>query len=83
MSSAALMTRDTVTVKCPDCGGGREVSIRQRRRLTNQDGDFRCSVCRTIQLPAVVEVEDLDFWINTYSQEWIKETAAMIWGDDL
>lgn len=81
--SPALMTRETATVRCPDCGDPREVSVRQRRRLTNQDGDFRCQVCRTIPFPAVTSPSHRNFWSKQYSPEWIKETAEMIWGDEL
>lgn len=76
------MARDTVVVRCPDCGGTREISIRQRRRIKNGDRSLRCSLCRTLPNAATVSEDDRLFWTESYSIEWIKETAQAIWGDD-
>jgi hypothetical protein len=31
--------------------------------------------------PVVISPSHRNFWLNTYTTEWIVETAAMIWGD--
>jgi hypothetical protein len=82
MSGAAQMTRDTVVVRCPDCGGTREISVRQKRRITNGDRSLLCSLCRTIPLPAEIRPQDRDYWTDRYPMEWIRETAQAIWGDE-
>jgi hypothetical protein len=79
--SGALMSSDTTTVKCPDCGGMREVTNRQYRRILREGADSRCSVCRSMIRPVVISPSHRNFWLNTYTTEWIVETAAMIWGD--
>jgi phage terminase large subunit GpA-like protein len=77
------MERDmSLYIRCPDCGETRSLGIRQLRRAKNQNVDPRCSVCRSIKSPAVIEQKHRNFWTNQYSSEWIKETAEMIWGDD-
>lgn len=82
MSARNTLPRETAAIRCPDCGGTRDVSVRQKRRLINQDGDLRCSVCRSIPDPAKFGPRDLDWWSSRFSQEWICETAEMIWGED-
>lgn len=79
--SAVQMARDTVMIRCPDCGGTREISVRQKRRLINGSRSLRCPLCRTLPKPATVGEEDRLFWTENYSMEWIKETAQAIWGD--
>jgi hypothetical protein len=79
--SVLMAMRDTATVRCPDCGGTREVSVRQRRRLVNEGGDMKCSVCRSITGPIKVTQAHRNYWISRYSSEWIRDTAEMIWGD--
>lgn len=74
------MARETVVVRCPDCGGTREISIRQRRRIKNGDRSLLCSLCRTIPSPAEVTDEAREWWLENHSKEWIAETADMIWG---
>lgn len=81
MTSPLLMSRETDTVRCPECGDSREVSVRQRRRLANEAGDYRCSLCRTV-LPVEINSAHLNYWTKRYSPEWIEETAAMIWGGE-
>lgn len=76
------MARDTVVVRCPDCGGTREISIRQRRRIKNGDRSLLCSLCRTIPNAAEVSDQDRAYWTERYSIEWIKETAEAIWGNE-
>jgi hypothetical protein len=72
-----------VSMRCPDCGEIRDdISIRQMRRLRNQNIDPRCQVCRSIPNPAKVEQRHLNFWITRYSEAWIRETGQMIWGED-
>jgi len=73
--------REVAVVRCPDCGGTREISIRQRRRIKNGDRSLLCSLCRTIPHPAEVTQDDRDFWTESYSMEWIMETADWIWGE--
>jgi len=71
-------------MRCPDCGEIRDdISIRQLRRLRNQSIDPRCSVCRSLPLPAKVTQANLNFWITRYSEQWIKETGQMIWGGEV
>lgn len=81
MTLHLLMPQETVTVKCPQCGDPREISVRQRRRLVNSGKSFKCHICRTMQDPVVTQ-EHLDWWRNRYPMWWIKETAEMIWGDE-
>jgi hypothetical protein len=68
-------------IRCPDCGETRPIGSRQHRRAKNQTVDPRCSVCRSIKFPARIEQKHRNFWTSQYSDEWIKETAEMIWGD--
>lgn len=76
------IARETATVRCPDCGETREISIRQKRRLMNEGGKMLCSVCRTLPRPAKVTLKHKRFWLDSYSMEWIRETAEMIWGEE-
>lgn len=71
-----------VVVRCPDCGETREISIRQRRRIRNGDSTDLCPLCRTLPKAAQASAADKEFWLEGHSLEWIRETAAMIWGDD-
>lgn len=80
MNTGTLMA-DNVTVRCPDCGGSRNLSVRQRRRILNQDGDLRCSLCRSNPHPPISTAADREFWLSQYPMDWILETAEMIWGD--
>lgn len=74
----------TATVTCPRCGGRRELSVRQRRRVVNGDGDFTCLTCRALERRQddylIVEQKYRDYWLERYSVEWITETARGIWG---
>lgn len=76
------MARDTTVIRCPSCGGTREISVRQKRRITNGSRSLLCSLCRTIPEPAIVTQADRDYWLKSQTPEWIKETATMIWGDE-
>lgn len=76
-------TRDTAIVRCPDCGGTREISVRQKRRLTNGSKSMRCSLCRTIPKAAKIKQSDLNYWLDRKDMEWIREVGSMIWGEEL
>lgn len=76
-----VQARDTTVVRCPDCGGTREISVRQKRRITNSNKSLLCSLCRTIPRAAEFGDKDLAFWVDRYPLEWIRETAEMIWGN--
>lgn len=79
--SSVTITRETVVIRCPDCGGTRQISVRQRRRIRNSRVvTSRCSICRTIKSPAEVTKADRDFWLDRYPMEWIREVADAIWG---
>lgn len=85
MSLAMTETRpigatETASVRCPDCGESREISVRQKRRLTNEGGTMLCAVCRTLPKAAKPTLKDKRYWLDNYSMEWIQETAEMIWG---
>lgn len=80
MAERPSLSRETATIRCPDCGEFREISVRQKRRLVNGGGSMLCRVCRTLPDPAPITMKHKSFWLDNYSIEWIVETADMIWG---
>lgn len=70
------------TVRCPDCGGTREITMRQKRRLTQEGRTFHCNICRTIKHPATSSFRHRNYWLKSQTMEWIRETAEMIWPED-
>lgn len=81
VSELPFGSRNTTTVRCPDCGEVRRISVRQKRRINNEGGNMLCAVCRTL-MPIKVTLQDKRWWLDNYSMEWIQETAEMIWSDE-
>ena len=76
-----VMAEAIVTVRCPDCGEYRIVSVRHKRRLVNQKANAKCLICRSIDQKPKVEQRHRNFWLKSQSSEWIQEVGSMIWGD--
>jgi DNA-directed RNA polymerase subunit RPC12/RpoP len=73
----------TAAITCPECGGTRLISVRQKRRIMNGNRNLVCSLCRTLPDPAPVTPAGRKYWTDRYPMSWIEETGRFIWGDDL
>jgi predicted RNA-binding Zn-ribbon protein involved in translation (DUF1610 family) len=80
---SSVMVMDMASVKCPGCGNVRDVSVRQMRRLRNQNVDARCTLCRAFSSDVKFEQSHRNYWLKRHSMEWIVETAEMIWGPNI
>ena len=71
--------RSPVTVRC-ECGDVFEIGDRAYRRHRAQGTRARCAICRRAPIPVGSSSRFRNYWLKRYSQEWIVETAGLIWG---
>lgn len=73
MSTVAVRVRHCrkVSVRCPDCGGHRDVNERHYRRIRSGDAPVVCRLCYTLSLKEPTEdpEEALWFWLVSYGVE--------------